>query len=117
VPSEGWWSQGRLEDKTDSGRRAARERVARVAQWLRELRPAAPQGPRHVIIIGHGALLSRLLGEMLGVPSGSCLFSHGNTAVTHIELRGSHLVHVHHLNWMPSKSQPSASAALSSVAS
>jgi len=113
VPSEGWWSQGVPEDKTDTGRRAIRDRVARVAKWLRELRPSAP-GPRHVIIIGHGALLSRLLGELLGAPPGSCAFSHGNTAVTHIELR-AHSVHVHCVNWMPSSRQ--SSDAMSATAS
>mmetsp|Transcript_74963 Transcript_74963/g.223359 ORF Transcript_74963/g.223359 Transcript_74963/m.223359 type:complete len:320 (-) Transcript_74963:67-1026(-) len=113
VPSQGWWSESAAEDKSESGRRAIRDRVVRVARWARDVKPSAPDG-RHVVIIGHGALLNRLLVEMLGAPHGSCSFAHGNTAVTHLELRGS-VVYVHCVNWMPTSARQSSSAMSTSV--
>lgn len=113
VPSEGWWAGSPVEDKSEAGRRAIRERVARVACWARELRPTAPGG-RHVVVIGHGALLNRLLVELLGVPQGTCAFLHGNTAVTHLEFRGD-VIHVHCVNSMPIGRQPSESKSASAT--
>lgn len=98
VPEEGWAARSPVPDD-ETGPILLRARVTRVAGWVRELQPSVAGA--HVVIIGHGALLAVLIGEILDVGHRKAKFKHGNVAVTHLEIRGDttlvHCINAEHL--------------------
>merc|ERR1711971_828127 len=106
VNGAGWWA-GRAEEDTTSGSgcQASWDRVGRVAAWARQLRPTTAD-VRDIAIVGHGALFSRVVPELLGMPRGSGQVSHGNTGVTHLELSGKSFTRVHCMNVLPANASP-----------
>lgn len=122
LPAAGWWAGSPHEDSENkTGCSASWKRVARVAKWLRQLRPTTEAAAKDstgkesndVVIVGHGAMFDRLFGMLLGGPH-RITVKHANTSVTHLELCGN-FTKVHCVNALPTSVSTSAahSAAVS----
>lgn len=72
----------------------ARERIARFVKVLRDLRETAAT----VVAVSHGAILTHLHHELLGIPLGTRLFFRTpNTGVSHLTLDHEY-VRIHYIN-------------------
>lgn len=97
LPPEGWFAHSAIESG-DTKKAAVKARAARVAAWLRELRPTASTD-RHIIIVTHGSFFNALLKEFLEAPK-SVDFVLSNCGVTHLELNcDSQILRMHCMNW------------------
>merc|ERR1712129_568481 len=95
----GWYAGNEREKKGHpSAKVALKERIACVAAWVCAFKPSTLKD-RHIVIITHGALWSRLFPEILGAPMFGNT-SMDNCSVTHLEIMDhGRDVRVHCLNW------------------